>query len=589
MQLTAQRSLLMEEKQDKYESLSNALALAYASLSGQSDNKLYGELTTKLMGSDRDISYVVISDSQDRVLFMRTRDAKVSGTNAKDLTESLRRLNASGESAFKKVRIPAMVGLREKGSITVGFGAGSVNAAIDEMQTQLLATFAAAFIVGILGSVLLARATVHPINQLIEASHKVAEGDLETSVSISLNDEIGELGKTFNYMVTALKESQDKLIQRANTDSLTDLYNHRYFQERLATEIRRSARYERPLSVIMLDIDHFKSLNDAHGHPFGDEVLCQVAAILRGESRDIDIVARYGGEEFAIVLPETDLDEGLAMAERLRIAVQRHCFTERDGSSVPVTISLGVADYPAQSTEREGLIMAADLAMYESKSMGRNRVTAFSRDMRRATTADPYKLYLMLHAKDMSTVEAIAAVVDAKSERYSGSSREITRHCLLLGQELGLSERELQDLRIASLLRDIGKLGISASVLSKSEPLTEEETEIVRSHPSLGYTIVQKSAHLKSMLPGILHHHEHWDGSGYPNGLTGEEIPLIARIVGVVDAFHAMLTERPHCKASTMDRAKEELQRCAGTQFDPKLTEILLAIVEHEESESQAA
>lgn len=154
-----------------------------------------------------------------------------------------------------------------------------------------------------------------------------------------------------------------------------------------------------------------------------------------------------------------------------------------------------------------------------------------------------------------------------------------------LAKVLGLSEQEQNDVKIASLLHDVGKLGISASVLRKEGELTDEERRIIRSHPTLGFAIVQKSPHLKSMLPGILYHHEAWDGSGYPNCLKGEEIPLIARIIAIVDAYHAMMSDRPHGRKMTSEEAKAELRSCAGTRFDPKLVEMFINMLNQREGD----
>jgi diguanylate cyclase (GGDEF)-like protein len=591
VQLTGQRAALLESKNDKYQSLSNALALAYTPQTQENGDPIYRALTNRLMKTDPEIRYVAVSDAQKRVIFADSRGDQARDIQFKPgerLADYTDRLNSRNRAA-RIVHIPTLVGPEERGAVTVCFGSGSVDAAADELKTKLLCTFAVAFLIGMLGAVSLAKTIVHPIRKLITAAGDVASGKLDVSVPISSNDEIGELGSTFNRMTLALKDSQDKLVQRANTDSLTDLYNHRYFQERLSSELSRADRYHRSLSIIMLDIDHFKNLNDTHGHPVGDTTLQQVARILASESRDIDIVSRYGGEEFALILPEATAEDAITLAERLRLVIQRYCFLGNNGETIPVTISLGIAQYPLHSSEREGLIMAADLAMYQAKSMGRNRSVIYDREAQVDTDNDPYKLYLLLHAKDISTIEAMAAAVDAKGQRSQGFSRAVMMHCIAVGQELGLPEKEINDLRIASLLHDIGKLGIPNDILNKPEPLSEEEQRTIKNHPALGYAIVQKSPHLRSMLPGILHHHEWWNGNGYPNCLKGEEIPLIARVIAAVDAYHAMLTERPYHEPVTKEAAMSELRHCAGAQFDPNIVDIFCSILQREESQEAKA
>lgn len=595
VEMSGQKAALIEEKADKYEALSKILALSYTPLGDKGDTALYREFTNRIMRTDRDITYVIITDSDQNALFAHNRETRESARresavpNMKQVAASIRRLARPGRSEFSTIKVPIKLESGEVGTIAVGFSSRSIDAAVEDSQNRLLATFAAALLVGLLGALSLARAITRPLRELIYAASDVEQGNLDVSIPVRSKDELGVLAHGFNRMVVALRESRDKLIQRANTDSLTNLYNHRHFQERLATELSRAERFNRPLSVIMLDIDNFKTLNDTHGHPIGDQVLKGVAKLLTSEVRDIDVVARYGGEEFALILPETPISEASVAAERVRLAVARHCFTGRDGQSIPVTISLGVAQYPIHSAEREGLIMAADLAMYQAKSMGRNRAVAFSNEIREDKNPDPYKLYLLLHATDMSTIEAMAAAVDAKGQRYPGFSRDVMKHSLALAERLGLSEEQQNDVRIASLLHDIGKLGIPDHILNKNGVHTDEERRMIRGHPAMGYAIVQKSPHLRSMLPGILHHHERWDGNGYPNCLKGEEIPVIARIIAVVDAYHAMMTTRPHAGTMTPQQARDELRRCAGTQFDPNMVEVFIDMLEREESQSQAA
>ena len=591
-QMSWQQAALIEEKMDRYESLSNVAALTF-NPRFRDDDSPYQEFTNRLIRADRDISYVVIADSKGRVLSAETRELahrRSFPDGEAGLVALLSRLDSSGDRGSKRISIPVTLRSGERGRVVLGFASQSVLAALQNMQIRLLCTLALLFLLGLLGAISLARTVTSPLRRLITAARCVQAGDLDINVAVSSNTEIGELADTFNRMVATLKESRDKLIERANADSLTGLYNHRYFQERLKSELKRAERYGRPLSVIMVDIDHFKILNSAYGHPVGDLVLREMADIMSGEvRRDIDVLARYGGEEFALILPEAESQDAMACAQRLRLSVQRHCFVNNGGDTIPVTVSLGIAQYPIHSTEREGLIMAADMAMYQSKFLGRNRTTVFNNDTSAEKGCDPYRLYLLLHASDMSTIEAMAAAIDAKGHRYPGFSRDVTDHSVALAQELGWSEKERDDVRIASLLHDIGKLGISEAILNKRESLTDEERDIIRSHPMLGYAVVEQSPHLASMLPGILNHHEWWDGNGYPNRLKGEDIPMIARIIAVVDAYHAMMTERPHCGARVPEDAKAELKRCAGTQFDPAVVDAFLRVLEREEAQAQAA
>lgn len=593
LQIVGQQANLADDKISEYQGMSSMLALTYTPLARENNLSLYHEFTTRFMKADPDIAYVRISDSRGRVLFAHARNAHTHDSPnlvGGKITGFVEQLTPRDKRECSTFSVPAMVKPGERGAITVGFRPRSMNAALESMRAALLSTFALTLLAGLLGAILVAKAVTSPLRRLTEAAHSVADGDLDVSVSISSNDEVGELAETFNRMVVALKENRDMLIERANTDSVTGLCNHRYFQDRLRSELKRAERYQRPFAVLMLDIDDFKALNDTHGHLAGDAVLQALAHVLVSCTRtDVDQVARYGGEEFGAILPETNAADAAVVAERMRSSVEEHPFTGKDGEQIRMTISAGVAEYPVHSAEPEGLIMAADLALYQSKSMGKNRCTVFSTDTREHRNRDPYKLYLLLNATDAGTIEAIAAAVDAKGQRSPAFSKAIVNHAVAVAQELGLSEEEQNDVRIASLLHDIGKLGISDAILNKKGTLTDDEREMMKTHPALGYAIVRKSPHLKSMVPGILYHHERWDGTGYPEGLKGEGIPLIARIIAVVDAYHAMITKRSHTQSLTPDEAKAELRRGAGTQFDPRIVDVFLRILEREDSADQAA
>lgn len=594
-QLSSQRSSILEEKMEKYQSISRLFAIACRQINVNDEHQLYSRLADTLVSSDEDVTYILVAGSNSKILYANVRNrtsaekARLVGRDLNKVTAEIRESGLKRDSGTEKIALPILTSHKSHRTVVVGFRPISAAYAIDVQQARLLAAFAIAFIAGILGSIAIAKAMLQPIRELTKAANMVAAGDLNANVEVTSDDEVGQLGEAFNYMVEAVRVSRERLIQRANTDSLTDLFNHRYFQERLGAELSRASRYQHPLSAILLDVDNFKNLNDTYGHPFGDLVLQQIAKVLLLESRDIDVVARYGGEEFAIILPETKVTEAIVVADRLRAAVQNHSFVYAEGRSVPVTISLGVSQYPAHSTEREGLVMAADLAMYQSKTMGRNRVTAYTEDIQSSESSDPYKLYLLLHARDFGTIEAMAAAVDAKSQRQPGFSLQVMKHCMALAEEMGLSDADKGDVRIAGLLHDIGKLGVPESILTKHDALTEEEVRLIKSHSALGYAIVQKSPHLQSMLPGILYHHERWDGTGYPNGLKGEDIPMIARIISIVDAFHAMTADRPYKGSVSLDEAKSELCRCAGAQFAPEVVEAFMRVLEREAEGSTIA
>lgn len=431
----------------------------------------------------------------------------------------------------------------------------------------------AAGIVSVLVSALRTRRRLH---HLAEKLRMVAAGDYTARADADTPDEFGDIGRAFNAMVSSLARARDLLMERANTDSVTGLANHRYFQERLAVEFSRAARYGSPLSLLMIDIDHFKLFNDMNGHPAGDHALREIARVISEQVRDVDVAARYGGEEFAIILPETTADQAQVLGERIRQAVCERVFHQTNAQCRTLTLSVGVAEFPSHCSDKASLLRAADGALYEAKMKGRNVVSTFRGECGGDPKPDPHKLYVLLHATDLTTVEAIAAAIDAKHGYPSGHSVAIARLASELGDKLGLNQEERTSLYVAALLRDIGQIAIPDSVLEKSDRLSPEEMELVEKHPVLGHAIVQKSPYMSAMLPAILHHHEHFDGTGYPDGLAGERIPLAARIISAVDAYQSMTVDRPYRTKLDPAAAQAEMQRLAGSQFDPDVVSALL-------------
>lgn len=365
----------------------------------------------------------------------------------------------------------------------------------------------------------------------------------------------------------------------AITDGLTGLFNHREFQRRLDEEINRCRRYNRVFALLMLDIDHFKSFNDTYGHRVGDAVLKTTGSIIRAETRNVDYAARYGGEEFAVILPETDRDGGYLVAERIRSRIFERPFTTPKGEKALLTISIGVASFPLDADNREDIIVMTDQALYFAKESGRNYVCKYNETLKSALERNSEKLTEMLLDRRLESMRALASAVDAKSPYTRGHSDEVTRYAMLIGTSLGLSEGEKESLRIASLLHDIGTVSIPANILNKPGPLNPEEIKIIQAHPQLAEMMLKKAPQLDTVLPAVLYHHERFDGNGYPDGLKGEEIPYLARILAVVEAYHAMISVRPYKKKMTHDEAMAELKRNAGRQFDPGIVEAFIKLI----------
>ncbi len=359
----------------------------------------------------------------------------------------------------------------------------------------------------------------------------------------------------------------------ANTDELTGLYNHRHFHERLEQEIARGSRFGSTFSLIMLDIDLFKSYNDNYGHLAGDQVLRRIGRYIDSSIRNIDLAFRYGGEEFAILLPEARLDDGYKVAERIRKTIE----TKTSSRAMPITASLGVANWPNDGVMKEEVIGRADAALYQAKQMGRNRICLSSDVLKPGTPQIAAELEAQPRA--LSIIYALAATVDAKDSYTYGHSRKVSEYAVAMSEMLKMPQENIRTIRAAGLLHDIGKVGVPDSILNKKLPLVDEEWKPIKAHPELGVEILRHIIDLVNCLPAIMHHHERFDGRGYPAGLKGDKIPKEARILAVADAYDAMTSPRPYREQLSSENALNELRRCAGTQFDPELVEVFCDII----------
>ena len=364
-----------------------------------------------------------------------------------------------------------------------------------------------------------------------------------------------------------------KVEQRARTDELTGLLNRHSLDEVITSEIGRHSRYGGIFSLIIFDLDSFKAYNDDHGHLAGDKLLGQISGIMKKAIRSADQAFRYGGDEFAILFPQTTIEAAYQVAERIRKQVASEVKT----GYIPLTISLGLASWPADGIGLNEIIAAADTALYHAKRSGGNQ-------SHRASGAVLVSDDTMIgcgsskDSKDLSIIYALAAAVDARDHYTCSHSKKVSEYAVALAEALNLEPLEINKLGTCALLHDIGKIGISDEILTKQCELTAEEWESIKAHPQLGATIVSRVGNLAPYILGILHHHERYDGSGYPRGLKGEEIPLEARILAIADAFAAMTSERPFSNTLSYEEALEEIKRGAGKQFDPKLAEVFLSI-----------
>jgi diguanylate cyclase (GGDEF)-like protein/PAS domain S-box-containing protein len=397
--------------------------------------------------------------------------------------------------------------------------------------------------------------------------------DVET-VGVNLLDDPSVQAIVLNSRdITERKQLEERLVHQALHDSLTDLPNHGALVEALNTDLARARRFRRHCAVLFLDIDHFKAINDTCGHQDGDAVLRAFATIVLSNLRATDTIGRWGGEEFMAVLPETDLAGAMLVAERRRIAVAGHGFPTRDGRHA--TCSIGVAVFPDDGENRDDLIGAADRAMYAAKRLGRNQVRAANEQ----TTLALENLVGASGSRDDSalvgTIEALAALVQVR-DRYTGQhNHEVAQLAVQLAVSLHLEAPQVRLVEITGRLHDVGKVAVPDAVLQKPGRLSAEEWALIHTHPGVGAEVINHIPALRLVAPLIRAHHEHWDGSGYPDGLAGDAIPLGARIVAVADAFGAMTTNRPYRDACSPLLALAELRRYAGTQFDPEVVTAL--------------
>jgi len=472
---------------------------------------------------------------------------------------------------------------------------------------------------------LLGRKLVRPIERLVEGTERVAAGDLDTRVDVGpRSDELRFLADRFNRMTEQVRRQREQILaysqeleakvadrtaelaetnarlqsanvqlaQLATTDELTGLWNRRRFIEMLQAECRRADRSGADVALAMLDVDRFKAVNDTFGHAFGDRVLQAVATRLNREARTTDIVARYGGEEFMVLMPDTSADEAFNAAERIRRRIAAHSVT--DGPrSVDITVSIGIsarrADDPADA---DTLVRLADEALYAAKQAGRNRTRTWAdlaseRDAdiadRTGEVADLQRRMaaLTLQAKDalVQSIQGLVRALEARDEYTCHHSENVTRYAVGIAEQMALEGDEVAVIRRAAWVHDIGKIGVPDEVLRKVGPLDERQRRAMRNHALIGVHILEQLPFLERELPIVRHHHERWDGTGYPGGVAGHAIPLGARILAVADTFDALTSDRPYHTAVDVAEALRTLVEESGRQFDPAVVDALLAWV----------
>ena len=418
------------------------------------------------------------------------------------------------------------------------------------------------------------------------------------------NTPLYELMSSYLAMFIHNKELSEQVSLNCNEDTLTGLYNHRAFQEYLSKELDKADKASQELSILIFDVNNISTINKELGHSKGDEIIKLVAEKIKQNIRANDIAGRYGGDEIAVILPDTSTEDAKYLGEYLTYSLSC-CLVDDVG---PVKVSVGIATYPQSALEQDKLLILAEQAMYISKSKGyQNGISTivssqdfdFWDDMalssfasvltkRHASIGVNFEEELVnkfnneeiinqSHLIDMVT--SLATAIDAKDEYTKDHSASVSRYSEALARALSLPEKEVERIKLGAMLHDVGKIGIPENVLRKPTKLSDEEWAIMKQHPTIGAEkVLMPNKALHDLIPMVKHHHEHWDGTGYPDKLKGEEIPYTARIVSIADAFHALVSDRPYRKGLGVEKACEILRLGAGIQWEKEMVRTFIQI-----------
>lgn len=425
-------------------------------------------------------------------------------------------------------------------------------------------------------------------------------GDYGTTAHFDLYTIISHYISSF----VANKELTERAGLNNCTDALTNLCNHRKFQEILSNEIKKSQSKKQKLSIVIFDINNISQINRELSHAKGDEIIKIVADKLSQNIRSTDTAGRYGGDEIGIIMPGADAAEAKYLAEYLMYSLSC-CLVDDIG---PIRVSVGIATYPDATVDQEKLLILAEQAMCISKSKGFNNgvsaivcssdydfwddvaLSSFASVLLKRHTQiginfeeelvnkfNTEEIISQNHLIDMVT--SLAAAIDAKDGYTKGHSTSVSRYSEALARAINLPEKEVERIRLGALLHDVGKIGIPENILKKPSNLTDDEFSIMKAHPVIGAEkVLMPNPALHDLIPIVKYHHEHYNGTGYPERLKGEQIPLAARIVAIGDAYHALISDRPYRKGLSIEKACEILQIGSGIQWDKELVRQFITI-----------
>ncbi len=390
-----------------------------------------------------------------------------------------------------------------------------------------------------------------------------------------------------------LENLYEEVHQLSIIDPLTQLNNRRGFFECAQPEVIHSHNTENDLSALMIDIDNFKKTNDVHGHFVGDHVLCAVAEEIQKTLRQTDLIGRYGGEEFVGLLPSTSIEAAQIIAERLLKAIENRMIKVNE-TEVSVTVSIGICHIADANGSLDMLLTQADQAMYYAKATGKNRVSQWTPDISNSAALDVIKHGLKIKSIQKNntkksdqiskiydeTIDGWSKAIEMRDKEMEGHSKRVVELTLELARKCGVQEKDLDDIRRGALLHDIGKIAIPDPILFKPGKLNEEEWQIMRKHPVYAFEFLAPITFLKKSIDIPYCHHEHWDGTGYPRGLKGEEIPLAARIFTLIDVWDALCSDRCYRSAWPLNEVQDYIVSQSGKLFDPRITDIFIQLIE---------
>jgi diguanylate cyclase (GGDEF)-like protein/putative nucleotidyltransferase with HDIG domain len=380
------------------------------------------------------------------------------------------------------------------------------------------------------------------------------------------------------------------------TDALTGVGSRKLLEDRLQAEAARAKRYKRPFSVAIIDLDNFKTINDVLGHATGDDALRKLAACMKAQKRNPDVLARYGGDEFVVLMPETKVDDAVTLLERIRIEVHHIQVAE----NISMTISCGIAQsLPDSQDSSSEIIRRADLALYEAKNDGRDCVKLWDKSMSKSLNEGDIEIEKIRKLKRriaglsekaermfIQSIWGLVQALEAKDPYARKHSENVMHYAVGIAQTMNIPPRRLEIIRRAAMIHDIGKIGVPDAILSKPARLTKHERNIIEQHPLIAVRILEKMSFLEQEIAVVRYHHEKWNGLGYPEGLSQASIPLGARILSVADSFDALTSDRSYHQSLSLDETIKILVDSSGYDFDPDVVNALVSWVEQVRSQS---